>query len=61
MTKNKCECKRTGKLKIGFDNWYDEKLELPFVNHKPGKCKCTNELKIYNRNGKKLTLCSCCC
>ena len=56
-----CECMEEGILKEGMASWYDEETELPFVNHKPGECKCTNELKQYWRDGKKIWLCSCCC
>lgn len=56
----KCECNNVGKLFPGYENMYDPKKELPFVNHTPGECKCTNELKQYWKNGKKVWLCSCC-
>jgi len=61
MVKDKCECDRNAKLIPGWEDEYDKELELPFVTHKPGECKCTNELKEYIRDGKKITLCSCCC
>jgi len=62
MEKNiKCECDEIGKLKSGMESLYNKENELPFVNHKPNECKCTNDLKQYIRNGKKLWLCSCCC
>lgn len=57
----KCECDNMGVLQPGMSRWYDPKKELPFVNHEPGECKCTNELKQYVRNGKVIWLCSCCC
>ncbi len=57
----KCECQKTGSLRSGMSGAYDTKKELPFVNHKPGQCKCTNDLQEYEKNGKKVTLCSCCC
>jgi len=60
IIKHKCECPTKGVLKEGMESWYDEELELPFVNHKPNECKCTNELKRYKRGNKKLWLCSCC-
>jgi hypothetical protein len=56
----KCECMETAKLPKDMELWYDEKTELPFVNHNPDECKCTNKLKQYIRNGKKVWLCSCC-
>lgn len=60
--KIKCECPEEGKSNPNnpFNSWYDEELELPFVDHPPGKCKCTNNLKEVNRNGVILTLCSIC-
>ena len=61
MVKDKCECKHEGKLLPGMAGQYDTEKELPFVAHKPGECKCTNELKEYNRDGETITLCSCCC
>lgn len=57
----KCECDDNGKLPPGMSGMYDRVTELPFVNHKPGECKCTNELRQYLRNGKEVWLCSCCC
>ena len=57
---DKCECDQTGKLMPGMVDLYDEETELPYVNHKPGECKCTNGLKRYKRNGKIIVLCSCC-
>lgn len=57
---NKCECDEKGRLKSGWEWSYDSKKELPFVNHEPNKCKCTNNLKEYKRDGKKIWLCSCC-
>ena len=60
MTKKRCECDTVGRLFPGNEWQYDKKKELPFVNHEPGKCKCTNGLKQYYRDGKKIWLCSCC-
>lgn len=57
---NKCECQETAVLKRGMSSWYDKEKELPFVDHDPGKCKCTNDLKQYWKNKKKVWLCSCC-
>lgn len=56
----RCQCPEQGKLSLGWAWSYDWKLELPFVTHAPGKCKCTNELKRYRRGKKILWLCSCC-
>lgn len=57
---NKCECKNTGILRPDMASWYDSEKELPFVNHEPNECKCTNELKQYIKDKKKVWLCSCC-
>lgn len=54
-----CECDHEGIL-VAPSSWYDSVLELPFVVHAPNQCKCQNNLKLYNRNGKKLWLCSIC-
>lgn len=56
----KCQCNLTGILRNKMIEWYDSKKELPFVEHKPNECKCTNDLKKYNRKDKLLYLCSCC-
>ena len=34
--------------------------ELIGMYHKPHECKCTHGLKLYERDGKKIYLCSCC-
>jgi hypothetical protein len=56
----RCECDKEGILRTGMGWKYDEKTERPFVNHKPGECKCVNDLKKYMRKGKVIWLCSCC-
>ena len=61
MIKNKCECDSTGILYEYQADQYDPATELPFVTHNPNECQCTNELKLYRRNNKLITLCSCCC
>lgn len=61
FSKIRCECNEVGLLKSGMESMYDSKEELPFVNHKPNECKCTNNLQRYSRDGKKVWLCSCCC
>jgi hypothetical protein len=58
--KQKCQCQETAVLKPEMSSWYHQTLELPFVEHQPGECKCTHELKQYIRKGKTLWLCSCC-
>lgn len=61
MMKAKCECDHIGEVPDHRLQEYDAITERPFVNHAPGKCKCTNDLQAYNRNGKILVLCSICC
>ena len=56
----KCECNGTAILNPNWIDAYDPITELPFVEHKPNECKCTNDLKQYWKNGKKVWLCSCC-
>lgn len=56
----RCECELKGVLYPQMISFYDPTTELPYVKHKPNKCKCTNELKRYIRNGKIVWLCSCC-
>lgn len=59
--KVKCECNKEGILDNDLIKLYDPIKELPYVNHKPNECKCTNNIKQYIREGKKIWLCSCCC
>ncbi len=61
MEEKRCECDTVGVLRDGMASMYDEETELPFVVHEPNECKCTNNLKQYIRNSKKVWLCSCCC
>lgn len=56
----RCECPEEGVKNISMRGWYDQKNEWPFVKHKPGQCRCTNEIKLYERDGKRLWLCSNC-
>jgi hypothetical protein len=60
LTNIHCECPDEGILRPGWASTYNEITELPYVNHKPGKCQCTNELILYQRGEKTLWLCSCC-
>lgn len=55
----KCECDNVG-IQSWPDKWYDDELELPYVNHAPHQCRCTNNLRLFERDGKQLLLCSCC-
>lgn len=56
----KCECPEIGELGC-FPSWYDPVTELPFVNHEPKQCLCTNQIKLYRRKTTFLHLCSICC
>jgi hypothetical protein len=57
--KNKCQCPETGNVSPEDEFMYS-KEERTGMNHKPNECKGTNDLKLYERNGKKIWLCSCC-
>ena len=61
MKPAKCECDQISKPSPGMADWYDAEKELPFVDHQPGECRCTNDLAQYERGGKVVWLCSCCC
>ena len=57
----KCECENEGILDPDYADLYDAETELPYVNHKPGECRCTNELAQYRTSGGVIRwLCSCC-
>lgn len=58
----KCQCTDTNNLLHEMLNLYDEKTERPFVDHAPGECLCTNEVRLYKRasTGEILWLCSIC-
>ena len=56
----RCQCPETGYVTANRLIMYDVVKERPYVNHKPGECKCTNDIRLYNRNGELLYLCSCC-
>lgn len=59
MKKIKCQCPELGIVPKEREFMYLE-AEKSGMNHKPNQCKGTNEIKLYNRGGKKLYLCSCC-
>ena len=59
MKKIKCECPVLRRVSKDRENQYSPE-EKSGMNHKPGKCKGTNKVKKYNRNGIILNLCSCC-
>lgn len=56
-----CQCPEEGSVPEDRLNEYEAEKERPYVNHKPGECKCTNELTLWRRDGKELWLCSICC
>lgn len=56
----KCQCESRGRLMIGMESLYDPIKKLPYVDHEPGECECTNNIRLYLRNGKKVFLCSNC-
>jgi hypothetical protein len=55
----KCECPNEGALGCPA-SWYNPVTELPYVNHQPNECRCTNDIRLYKRDGKLLHLCSIC-
>jgi hypothetical protein len=57
--KLRCECPLTGNTPGYMKDWYSI-AEKAGMYHAPNKCRCVNELKLYNRHGKTLRLCSCC-
>ena len=61
MTKKptKCECPEKSKVSPNKEYMYSAE-EKSGMNHEPNKCKGTNKIKTYLRDGKKLKLCSCC-
>lgn len=56
----RCECDHIGMVEPERLHEYDPVTERPFVNHEPGKCRCTNDLRLYSREGETLWLCSIC-
>lgn len=54
-----CECNHVGIRVKAFDCLYT-RAENKAREHQPGQCIGTIGLKLYNRGGKKLWLCSCC-
>ena len=55
----KCECPEEGAVPLEREHKYS-KEEKSGMNHKPNKCKGTNNIKKYRRGDKELYLCSCC-
>ena len=60
MKEPTCECPYKVRVEKWLETLYSEE-EKSGMNHEPNKCKGTNNLKQYIRNGKRLWLCSCCC
>lgn len=57
----RCECPVQGRINPMMRAWYDEETELPFVDHEPNECKCSNDLARYRcSDGVTRVLCSCC-
>jgi hypothetical protein len=59
IKKHKCQCPETSKVSPEREHLYSEE-EKSGMNHKPGECKGTNDIKKYRRGDKELYLCSCC-
>ena len=56
----KCQCPHAGEVDPK-DLWlYHPDTERPFIQHEPGECQCTNNLRLYSRDGKHIVLCSIC-
>lgn len=60
MSVLQCECPYVGEVTPERMRDYDEQLEQPFVNHEPGQCRCTNDIRLYRREDARLWLCSIC-
>lgn len=56
---HKCECPEKGMVSKDRECLYS-KEEKSGMNHAPGKCKGTHDVRLYSRDGVKLWLCSCC-
>ena len=54
-----CECPEEGSVPYERQ-WQYSEAEKSGMNHKPNQCKGTNNIKIYKRDNKILSLCSCC-
>src|SRR3990167_4274456 len=55
----KCECPENGVVGPNMERLYSDE-EKSGMNHEPGECIGTNNLCLYERDGKKMFLCSCC-
>lgn len=58
MKHNKCQCPEFADATS--NEWMYSEEEKSGMNHQPNKCKGTNEIKKWLRDGKELYLCSCC-
>lgn len=56
----KCECPDDESVPKSMMYLYSYKEKKKGMNHKAFECKCTNNLKYYIRDGKKICLCSKC-
>jgi hypothetical protein len=59
----RCECIEITRVTESALLHYDPITEAPFVNHDPGECKCTNDLRRYYKSPgstETIILCSCC-
>ena len=59
MKKLKCQCPVKSYTSPEREHEYLPE-EKSGMNHEPNKCKGTNNIQLYERDGKKLYLCSCC-
>ncbi len=55
----RCECDVNAMNNPNPVSWYEPE-ERKAMKHKPNECPGDYQLKQYNRDGKILTLCSCC-
>ena len=61
MTMQRCECEALGKAPASMAGEYDPVTEWPFTQHRPGKCKCRNNIRLFRRaDGSQAWLCSIC-
>jgi hypothetical protein len=57
-TETRCECPDTGGIGLGL-SWY-EPQEYKALNHPKGVCPGDFGIRLYERKGQRLWLCSCC-
>lgn len=56
----RCQCPTRGQVSDAMLSRYAPE-EKAGMNHEPGKCKGTYDLRQYRRGSSFLWLCSCCC